>query len=600
MAEKLIVDIEFKTNLAKATKDIEAVKDTLKETNENLEDIAKTGKSTDGSLKKMSKGFKGMGLAMKTLGVGLIIEAFTFLKDIMMKNQTVMDGVSIATETIGVIFNQVTSVITDVFDAVGKSSEGFEGLQKVMSGLLTIAISPLKLGFFSIKLGIQEAQLIWENSFFGDGNPETIAELNKGIAETKASLTDVIVDVAEASVQVATNIGEAVTELGSVVTIGVKVASEGINDISLASSLATGKALAEAKKNEELLEVLRAKQQLTSQLDAELQRQVRDDISKTFKERIDANVELGRILEEQTEKEKKIVDEKVRIAQLELSTNKTSVELQTKYQQSLLEQIDIDERIAGLRSEQLTNEQGLLKEQEEAILSLSLAGKSSRELEMEEIRQDYDAKIELARKSGADTEAITNQFNQNILDANSRFAQEDLDVFNKKEADKRAIQQATVDIGKQNLQLLSGLLEEGSKEAKAVAIAQTIMTTYEGMQKAITGSAGLPIVGVAMGYVNAGLILATGLKNIKKISSTKPKKSGGGSVSSSGGGGASGGASGSAGGEIADLSNLPSITEQFNDQFGQGEQQPVQAYVVEQDVTSSQQINTMIQQKAEL
>ena len=50
---------------------------------------------------------------------------------------------------------------------------------------------------------------------------------------------------------------------------------------------------------------------------------------------------------------------------------------------------------------------------------------------------------------------------------------------------------------------------------------------------------------------------------------------------------------------ITDLTNIPSITEQFNAQFNQ-DTPPIQAFVVEQQVTESQQINTMIQQKATL
>ena len=55
MAEKIVVDIEFQTNVKKISKDLESVKDALSETNENLEDIAKTGKNTEGALKKVGK-----------------------------------------------------------------------------------------------------------------------------------------------------------------------------------------------------------------------------------------------------------------------------------------------------------------------------------------------------------------------------------------------------------------------------------------------------------------------------------------------------------------------------------------------------------------
>jgi len=586
--EKIVVDIEFKTNVQKISKDLDSVKDSLAETNDNLDGIAKTGKSTDGALKKMSKGFKGMGLAMKTLGVGLIIEAFNFLKDVMMQNQSVMDGVAVVTETLGVVFNQVTSVVTDVFDAVSKSSEGFEGLQKVIGGLMTISVTPLKLAFYGITLAVQEGQLAWEQSFFGDGDPETIAQLNEKIVETKDNLKDVVTDVVDAGTTIAQNIGEAVTELGSVVTIATETATEGIKDISLAGALATGKALADAKKNEELLEVLRSKQQLQSQLEAELQRQVRDDISATFEERIKANEKLGKILEEQTEKEKVIADEKVRIAELELSTNKTSIELQTKYQQTLLEQIDIDERIAGLRSEQLTNEQSLIKEQAESINTLTLATMSAREQELESLKQDYNAKKLLAEQSGFDISEITKQYNQLVLDSNQKFAQEDLDIQKKLDDEKKAQQEANLDVLQNTIKMAGDLFEEGTAMSKVSGVASATIDTWKAVNMALA-SAPPPL-----SYVSAGLSLATGLKSIKNILAVKTKKSTGASQPTGDTSLPSGGATES----LADLSGLPSITEQFNSQFGQ--EQPVQAYVVEQDVTSSQQINTMIQQKSTL
>ena len=592
MAEKIVVDIEFQTNVQKISKDLESVKDTLAETNESLDDIAKSGKGTEGALKKVGKGFKGVGLAMKTLGVGLIIEAFKFLKDIMMQNQTVMDGVAVVTETLGVVFNQVTSVVTDVFNAVSESSEGFEGMKAVIGGLMTIAITPLKLAFYGITKAVQEGQLAWEQSFFGDGDPETIARLNEKLAETNANLKEVVEDVVDAGTQIATNIGEAVTELGSVVTIAVDVATEGIKEISLEQSLATGRALADAKKNEELLEVLRAKQQLQSQLEAELQRQIRDDVRLTFEERIAANEELGRILEEQTLKEKAVADEKVRIAALELSTQKDSIELQTKYQQTLLEQIDIDERIAGLRSEQLTNEAGLQQELFDAQNEIQLATMTAREQEYLALEQDYLAKAELARKAGEDDVAITKQYNALVLAADEKFAQEDLDVQKKLDEEKAALAAQQLDVVQNSIKMAGDLFEEGTAASKVAGVASATIDTWKAVNMALA-SAPPPL-----SYISAGLSLATGLKSIKNILSVKTKKP---TPTPSPGDATLPSAAGSGGGSesIADLSGIPSITEQFNNQFAQ-ETPPVQAYVVEQQVTESQQINTMIQQKATL
>jgi len=101
-------------------------------------------------------------------------------------------------------------------------------------------------------------------------------------------------------------------------------------------------------------------------------------------------------------------------------------------------------------------------------------------------------------------------------------------------------------------------------------------------------------------FVTAGLTLATGIKNVKEILSVKTEKPANVQAPS----GASIPSGGGQGGQstdmesLVDLSGLPSITEQFNTAFTQDA--PIQAYVVEQQVTDSQQINTMIQQKSTL
>lgn len=644
MAEKIVVDVDFQTNAKETTTELDDLKTELEGIKGELTALKDAEKKTSGALGKLSKGFKGMGLAMKAMGVGLIIEAFGFLKEIMMKNQAIMSAVSVATETIGVVFNQLASVVTDVIDAVSESSEGFEGIQKVITGLMTIALTPLKMGFYALKLGIQEAQLVFEE-WFGGNDDEDVKRLTEQINETKGAIAEVGNAAIEAGKQVADNIAEAVTEIGSVISIASEVAEEGIKSISIAAALETGKALAQAKGQLELIEVLRAKQQFQSQLDAEIQRQIRDDVSKTFAERIEANEELGRILDKQLEKEKIAADEKVRIAQLELSTNDTNVELKVAYQQALLEQIDLEERIAGQKSEQMTNEVGLNEELAEAQNTLALARVGARELEMLSLEQDYAAKLELARKAGDDGLEIDEQYRQLQLELQARYKEEDAAVQEEEDIAEEDKRKKKIESAKASFEMASALLvQEGQiamseleaqqktelelfsgteaelkkleeKQAKEkhklalknwktesmIAIASTTIATAEGVVQAIKGSAGLGPTGVALGYLQAGLVLATGLKNIQIIKKSKPSMSPPKPESGGAASGGGGGSSASAGTDsLSELAGSQSITEQFTNQFGNNTQEPVQAYVVEQQVTQSQQINTMIQQKATL
>tara|TARA_R110002110_G_scaffold415850_1_gene657964 strand:+ start:9160 stop:10914 length:1755 start_codon:yes stop_codon:yes gene_type:complete len=92
---------------------------------------------------------------------------------------------------------------------------------------------------------------------------------------------------------------------------------------------------------------------------------------------------------------------------------------------------------------------------------------------------------------------------------------------------------------------LSTLMQSGSKKqfeiGKAAARAQTVMSTYEGAQKAYTALAGIPIVGPALGIAAAGAAIAAGGIRLQAINSTSI--GGGASVSGAAAGGGGTGAS---------------------------------------------------------
>ena len=104
--------------------------------------------------------------------------------------------------------------------------------------------------------------------------------------------------------------------------------------------------------------------QLQYQKEAELMRQIRDDESLSIEERIDANYELGKILEEQLANERYIAEQSLHLAELELARNEDNIELQAQLIEAKIKIAEIDERITGQRSEQLTNLNSLERERE--------------------------------------------------------------------------------------------------------------------------------------------------------------------------------------------------------------------------------------------
>ena len=126
--------------------------------------------------------------------------------------------------------------------------------------------------------------------------------------------------------------------------------------------------------------------QLEYQREAEIQRQLRDDTSRSIDERIAANEELGRILAEQAEEERHMAEEALRLAEMEQRMDRDNIDLQVAVIEAKTKLAEIDERITGQRSEQLTNLNSL--EQERAEQQRERAEKVANELEAE--RKAYE------------------------------------------------------------------------------------------------------------------------------------------------------------------------------------------------------------------
>lgn len=105
--------------------------------------------------------------------------------------------------------------------------------------------------------------------------------------------------------------------------------------------------------------------QLQYQKEAEQFRQIRDDENRSIAERIQANEQLGAVLEQQLQDELRIAQTALEVANLRLKAEGESQAV-LDAQASALENIaDIEERITGQRSEQLTNRVSLEREAEQ-------------------------------------------------------------------------------------------------------------------------------------------------------------------------------------------------------------------------------------------
>jgi hypothetical protein len=379
MAQKVVIDLEAKTD--KAIKEIEKVSESITELNQEVvkgnKNTSKSLDSVEKSASSVSKGIKGFGLALKAAGIGLVISALTSMKEIFSQNQRVVDVFSTGFEAFSIVINQVVNAFINTYDAIAKSSENFNGLSKVLGGLITIGITPLKLGFFFIKVGIQQAQLAWEQSFFGGKDNKKIAELNLGILETKKNIFDTGKDAVDAGKDIYNNFSDAIGEIGNI----ANVAGDNLSKISVKSALEQAKVNVELKNSAQIAAAQQSR--LVEQYDrqAEKLRQVRDDERNSLEVRKKANDNLLLTLEAQ---EKAMIAQaglQVAAAQNEFNKNKTT-ENQIALIDALANKEGVLAQVEGLRSEQQANDLALSRE----------------EIELTNTKLESESKLSIERK----------------------------------------------------------------------------------------------------------------------------------------------------------------------------------------------------------
>jgi len=564
--------MEIKSNFGDVSKGINKATKSTKKLAKETEDVSKATKKSSKGFGMLSKAVKGVGKAFSALGIiAIVTAAFTALKEAMERNQKIMDNVNTIMSTISTTFNQVITVISDVVNWVTESSDRFDGLSNVLGGLITLALTPLQLAFYGVKLGVQQAMLAWEDSFLGGGDEGKIAELRADIVGTQTDIYEVGIAAIDAGKNVASNIGDAISEVGAI----YEKAAEGINNISIKGNYEQAKATTAATKAALFAEAEFAKLNAEKLKEAELFRQIRDDETKSFAERIQANKDLKKSLEEQQKLQREQVQIGIRAAALLVEQN-GSDENKLALMQAQNAELELEETITGQLSEQKTNQVGLEKELLETQNQLRAEGLAGMERELEELQTSYDAKIEMARKAGVDTTEITKQYEKEQTDIKDAEA-------DKQKALDKAVRDAKVAMAQSGLSLITEIAGEGSKIGQAAALASATISGVEGVQNAFTTAQDSPLTAVMPAYpfIQAGLAGAFSAIQIAKIASGS--KAGGG-----GGGGAS----------AAPATPAPQMMSGAFDISGGVKPEASKAYVVTDEMTNSQNQLSNIRRRA--
>ena len=558
---KEILELEVKSNVGEVSKEVE--------------DLGDASKKSKGPLRSLSGGFRAIGVAIKGAGIGLIIAGFLALKDALGKNQKTMDAVSAILTTISTTFGQIVDVLVDTYNQVTSTSKNFDAMGKVLKGIVTIALTPMKLAFDAIILVGQEAMLLFykvKHAVPGNDETKKINELKKAIKGTKADLKATADAASDAAKEIKDNAAEAYEELGNIASH----VAEGMSKINIKANYDQAKT-AVALKNNAIL-AASALQGLIEENDllAEKQRQIRDNETKSFADRIAANEELGKILEKQEKDMKSLANTRIAAAQFEADQNKGNIELQAALQDAINEKAAVEAQIAGFKSEQLTNQVTLERELAEVQKQIQEELLEGVDRELIELENSYKAKKEMAEKAGMETVEITKKYELDrakiIKDANK----EELD-------DAKAVQGAKIGIAKQSLNIIGEIAGEGTKLAKATAVAQATISGIEGVQNAFTTAQKSPftLINPAYPMIQAGLAATFSALQIRKILS-------GGTPDTSGGGGGGGGAQPPA----------PQLQSGAFTLSGGQAPEPVKAFVVTDEMTNSQDQLANIRRRA--
>ena len=217
------------------------------------------------------------------------------------------------------------------------------------------------------------------------------------------------------------------------------------------------------------------------------------------------------------------------------------------------------ERKLQAQSDNYANELSLLQEN------------SDRAIEIKKAQLDAQMKIELdaAKTNGANVELIQKKYAKS------------------KQAIDKTASDAKLDQEKRIADGIANLFGKTTKAGKAAASASVAIDTYKGAQAAITGMAGAGPVGWALGAIEAGVIIAGGVKSISDIWAVKEDSAS--SVSSSTSTAASS-ATQSAG---TTYTNLPTIASMYGSNASQNETAQIIAQSAPAPVVSVTEITNM-------
>jgi hypothetical protein len=613
---KKVMTLEVDMETGEITKQLTEVKEQLEDIGTEAEGVGKKGTKGFGGLNKALKlgkvGFRLLGKAMLASGVGAIAALFGGLVAKLMQLKPVTDAVEKAMAFLGGAFKVLSDLVMPLGDtlidafnnpqeALTNLREKFIALGDYLKTLLDASINPVRRGLLNIKRAALEAAIGTKEFFGGDAS-----ELKQSVREVDEQLADLVVKQEENKEKLKEPFVAVVTFIREEVVPAI--VENGTAAVDLADKFIK---LRDAQRALNL-------EQATSRAEIQELKRQSDDFNLSIEDRIAAAQKAAAQEEELRQKRQGLIENEISLLRQKQAIQGESEERTQRINELQIEQQAIIEEGLGLQTELMTKTQGLERELEDARIAFTQAQKdretglatfratqaqnqtdirrAEQAQELADLAAHYDEQLRQAERYGFDTTQLLATQQAEVEAMQAKHRADDLAAENELRQQKLDLAVGVLGAMQQLNDAFAGKDKQAQKRAfkrnKALSIATTVIQTAQAImaqlsvpQDALTGA----------NFVKAGIAAATGAAQIATIAKSRFNPDSGGEAGgdieapASSGGGGGGGGSTAAPPPTLDLSFL-----------GDGASTNLQAFVLSNEVTTSQQQDQLISDQASL
>ena len=550
-------------------------------------------KGLKGGLTSVIKSFKSLRVAIIGTGIGALLIAVVALGQAFTRSEEGQNKFAKILGVIGSVVGNLLDLLADLGENIISAFENPKQALKDFTKLIKENIVNRFEGLLELfpKLG-KAISLLFKGEFSAAGKvaADAVGKVTLGVDSVTDSVGNAV---------------DAVKEFGKEVA----------DDAAKAAKIADQRAKAEKMARALVIERAEAERKI-----AEIREKAADKENFTAEERIELLKEAGAISEDLANKE-------TEVARIRLEAKQTENALTKSNKADLDEEAQLKADLINKETQRLKLQKALTAEvttatreasaeakaaaaEQKAIEDKKTAEEKTRLDAIQKIRDDFKAK-QKEKEAEEEIEKLALEEEKKISELDKLNASEEqkLEVYkyyaglrtdleekeNKKKADiEKLRKQQILNDASNTFNQIAQLAGKDSKVGKAMAIASATISGVEGVQNAYSTAQKSPITAFFPAYpvVQAALAGAVAVKNIAAIKSVDSSGKGQSSVPNIAGGG----------GSQAPSFNIVGATEtsQLAQAVGSQTQEPVQAYVVANDITTAQSLENNIVEGATL